>query len=53
MIATICAFFAGTLAGVLILAIVAAGRDDETSRAPGPVTPPTDPNDPEHEWHTI
>jgi hypothetical protein len=53
MISHALAFFAGTLAGVLILAILAAGRDDETSRAPGPVTPPADPNDPEHEWHTI
>jgi hypothetical protein len=53
MISHALTFFAGTLAGVLIMAIVAAGHDADTSRAPGPVTPPTDPNDPEHEWHTI
>jgi hypothetical protein len=46
------AFFAGTLAGVLILSIVAAGADD-TSRAQGPQTPPVDPNDPTIEVHGI
>ena len=47
------AFFAGTLAGVLILSIVAAGADADTSNVQGPMTPPADPNDPEIEVHGV
>lgn len=34
------AFVAGTLAGILVMCIVAASGDDSTSTAQGPMTPP-------------
>lgn len=53
MISHALTFFAGTLAGVLIMSIVAVSGEDTPSRTQGPQTPPVDPNDPNIEVHGI
>ena len=52
MISHALTFFAGTLAGVLIMSIVAVSGED-ASTAQGPQSPPVDPNDPNIEVHGI